>query len=578
LAAPTPVSLTRALQLARLAGDRLLAANVALQLVQGVVPLLGLVAMKLFLDAVANAIRSADPTFAPIAWSVAFAAAVAAAGALLRAAAAETGDRHARLVADRCASLVQRHAATLDVLQLEDPANADLLQRAAAEAGQRPVRVVNNGAALLLAIVTFVCFGGALATAAPWLPVIVGLAAVPQAWTRLRHVRAQLRWQDERTEAQRELAYRTGLLGSRAAAKDLRLFGLGEAIADGVERRRGELTAEQLALSRARSRGDALAQLLASAVLFLSYLWLGRMALQPGGLTLGDLLLQAQAVQRTQNGIRDGLLAWSGLREDRLFLAHLFAFLALPARIVAPAVPAALPPSPAGFEFAGVRFAYPRMPTEVLRGVDLALRPGERVALIGRNGAGKSTIVRLLCRLCDPDHGAVRHGGVDLRQFDPSAFRRRLSVLFQDAAAFEFSARENLLLAQPDLDDAALQQLLDCVGLGDKLRGLPAGIDTRLGRGFRGACELSVGEWRRLLLARALARRADLLVLDEPFAFLDPDGQQRLVLALRSLPRDRTVLVVEQPRPALAFVDRVLVCDEGRIARDGPPDAVLGAG
>jgi ATP-binding cassette subfamily B protein len=406
--------------------------------------------------------------------------------------------------------------------------------------------------------------------------VIVGLAAVPQAWTRLRHVRAQLRWQDERTEAQRELAYRTGLLGSRAAAKDLRLFGLGTAIADGVEQRRGELTAEQLALSRARSRGDALAQLLASAVVFLSYLWLGRMALDHQ-LTLGGLLLQAQAVQRTQNGIRDGLLAWSGLREDRLFLAHLFAFLALPARIRAPAVPAPLPPSPAGFAFTGVRFAYPRTGVEVLRGVDLALRPGERVALIGRNGAGKSTIVRLLCRLCDPDQGAVSLGGVDLRQFDPLTFRRRLSVLFQDAAAFEFSARENLLLAQPDLDEAALQQLLDCVGLGDKLRRLPAGIDTRLGRGFRGACELSVGEWRRLLLARALARRAELLVLDEPFAFLDPDGQNRLVDALRSLPRDRTVLVVEQPRQALAFVDRVLVCDEGRIARDGPPDALLAA-
>src|SRR5262249_21342297 len=129
-----------------------------------------------------------------------------------------------------------------------------------------------------------------------------------------------------------------------------------------------------------------------------------------------------------------------------------FAFLELRPRIVAPERPLPVPARPAqGLAFAQVRFGYPHAAGTALTGVDFALAPGERAALIGPNGAGKSTIVRLLCRLCDPDAGAVSYGGVDLRQFDPAAWRRSLSVFFQDAAAFEFTARENLALGAPGL-------------------------------------------------------------------------------------------------------------------------------
>jgi ATP-binding cassette subfamily B protein len=286
-------------------------------------------------------------------------------------------------------------------------------------------------------------------------------------------------------------------------------------------------------------------------------------------LTLGGLLLQAQAVQRTQNGLRDALLAHSGLREDRLFLAHVFAFLAVRPQIVAPAQPVAVPAVAAGgFACRDLVFAYPLSPAPQLRGLSLDLRPGERVALIGPNGAGKSTLVRLLCRLCDPDQGAVTYGGIDLRQFDPVAFRQRLSVFFQDAAIFEFTARENLALGAPGLDDAALLHWADVVGIGARLRTLSRGLDTRLGRGFRDAAELSQGEWRKVLLARTLARPCAVLILDEPFAFLDADGHQRLQAALVSMPRDRIVLIIDHRPQALAFCDRVLRCQAGQIVQD----------
>jgi ABC-type multidrug transport system fused ATPase/permease subunit len=223
-----------------------------------------------------------------------------------------------------------------------------------------------------------------------------------------------------------------------------------------------------------------------------------------------------------------------------------------------------------------VRFAYPGRPQPVLEDLDLTLRPGERVALVGGNGAGKSTIVRLLARLCDPDAGSVCYGGIDLREFDPQQYRARLSVFCQDAAGFEFTARRNLALGALEVDEAAMLAAADRLGLRARLEALPHGLDTQLGRAFHGAVELSAGEWRKLLLARALARPADVLLLDEPFAFLDQDGQQRLAAALTGAGRERTVLIVD-PRPqALTFVDRILVCEGGRIRAAAAPPAVRG--
>jgi ATP-binding cassette subfamily B protein len=575
---PPVVPLRQAREIAALAGRRVLASNVALLVVQGIVPLLGLLAMKQLLDAVDNGIRAADryEAFRGVGTAVAFAAAVAALGSVLRALGAQVGERHARLAGDRCAELLQAHAARLDLLQIEDPANADLMQRAGAEASQRPARVVQDLAALLLGGVTLASLAAVLATVTPMLPLLVGCAAVPQAMVRLRHARRLYEWQQAHTETQREVVYLGGLLAGRHAAKDVRLFGLAPRLREDIASRRTALREGQLALGARRAWQDALTQIIASVAMFLAYLYLGTQALD-GALTIGGLLMHAQAVQRTQNGIRDGLLAWSGLRESRLFLGHVATFLALAPRIRAPAEPVPVPSRPReGLCCEGVRFAYPGSADEVLRGVDLALRPGERVALVGRNGAGKSTIVRLLGRLCDPDAGSVRWGGVDLRALDPDAWRARVSILFQDAAPFEFSVRANLSPGDAEPDDEALLAAAALVGLEDRLRQLPRGLDTRLGRGFAGAVELSAGEWRRLLLARALARPAELLVLDEPFAFLDPPSQQRVAAALHDAPRDRILLVVDQGPRAVDFVDRVLVCEQGRIVADGSPASLAG--
>ncbi|MEC7584779.1 MAG: ABC transporter ATP-binding protein [Planctomycetota bacterium] len=572
---PIVVPLRQALSLAALAGRGLLVANLSLRVAQAAFPLLGLLAMKMLLDAVAAGMGSADPdaAFVQVAWAVAFAAGVAAAASLLGAVAGQVGERHSRRVADRCATLLQRHGASLDLLPVEDPANADLLHRAGTEAAQRPVRVVQNLAGLVLAVATLVGMASALATVSLWLPLLAGVAVVPQVLVRLRHVGHLYVWQQRNTEAQREVGYLAGLLLGRGAAKDLRLYELAPALSRDVANRRDRLTDEQLVLQRRRITHESLAEIFAALAMFLAYLYLGAQALA-GAMTIGGLVLYVQAVQRSQNGIRDGLLAYGALREDRLFLAHVFRFFALQPRVVAPAQPRDVPQEPVGLTCAQVGFAYPRR-EPVLHSVDLELRPGERVALLGENGAGKSTLVRLLCRLCDPDAGSIRFGDTDLKDLDPVAFRRRLSVLFQDAAGFERTVRQNLVLDGAQVSDEDLLGSADLVGIGDMIRQLPKGLDTRLGRGFAGGFELSGGQWRRLLLARALIRRSPVLILDEPFAFLDPAARQRLTDSLAQSPRDHILLLVDHRPETLQWVDRVVVLDRGRIVHQGPPAAGL---
>ena len=575
---PIAVPLRQALALAALAGRGILIANLSLRVVQAAFPLLGLLAMKMLLDAVAAGIESDDPdaAFARVAWAVAFAAGVAAAASLLGALAGQVGERHSRRVADRCATMLQRHGASLDLLQVEDPANADLLHRAGAEAAQRPVRVVQNLAGLVLAVATLVGMASALATVSLWLPLLTGLAVVPQVLVRLRHVGHLYVWQQRNTQAQREVGYLAGLLIGRGAAKDLRLYELAPSLTADVANRRERLTDEQLVLQRRRITHESLAEVFASVAMFLAYLYLGGQALA-GVMTIGGLVLYVQAVQRSQNGIRDGLLAYGALREDRLFLAHVFRFFALKPRVVAPAQPREVPQEPVALSCEQVCFSYPRR-EPVLQGVDVQLRPGERIALLGANGAGKSTLVRLLCRLCDPDEGTVRFGDIDLRELDPVAFRRRLSVLFQDAAGLELTVRQNLVLDGAAVSDEELLAAADLVGIGDVIRQLPKGLDSRLGRGFSGGVELSGGQWRRLLLARALTRRSPVLMLDEPFAFLDPAARQRLTESLADSPRDHILLLVDHRPETLQWVDRVLVLEHGRIVHEGPPDELLSRG
>jgi ATP-binding cassette subfamily B protein len=567
-----PVPLQAAWHLVLQAGRGGFALQAVLVVAQALVPLLGLWAMARLVDAVVTGVHGprADDAFANVLWATGLAAAVAFVGSVLRAVASHTGERHARRLADTSTTAFQAHAARLDLAAFDRVAFHDLLQQAGAEAGSRPVRLATDGLGLVSALLGFAAMAWLLAGAAGWLPVVVAAAALPTALARQRHARALFAWQREHVPEQRRIGYLGAVLTGRAAAKELRALALGAPFAARLAALRDGLRRSWTTLSQRRAAAEVLVQAIANAAVFGAYAWLGHLALQ-GDLTVGGLVLQAQAVQRAQNAVRDLCAAAVAVHEDRRFLAPVVAFLALRPELVAAPPVVDLQPGAAPIDLAAVGFTYPDSPTPALRDVTFTIAPGERLALVGPNGSGKSTLVKLLCRLYDPTTGVVRAHGTDLRHVDPTRWRGRTAVLFQDAQPFELSLRENLDPGggDGDGDESATWRLLDALGLGERIRALPRRLDTPWSRREPGGVEWSGGEQRRLLLARTLARATDLLLLDEPFAGLDHATTTRLVAWLQARPRSATIVLVDHRPAVLDCVDRIVWLEAGAVRAIG---------
>jgi ATP-binding cassette subfamily B protein len=222
-------------------------------------------------------------------------------------------------------------------------------------------------------------------------------------------------------------------------------------------------------------------------------------------------------------------------------------------------------------------FTYPGTEHPVLQDVSFTIQPGQCVAVVGINGAGKTSLVKCLLRLYDPDHGAILADGSDLRSLDPNAWRRQVGVVFQDYARYQFTARENVGFGDVDAlhDLVRIRQAAQAAGIDPVLSNLPAGYETLLGRRFEGGAELSLGQWQRVALARALLRDAPLLVLDEPTAAMDPQAEYELYQHFRALAKDRMTLLISHRFSTVRMADLILVLDDGRIIEKGTHDELL---
>ncbi|HEY3764710.1 MAG TPA: ABC transporter ATP-binding protein, partial [Gaiellales bacterium] len=233
--------------------------------------------------------------------------------------------------------------------------------------------------------------------------------------------------------------------------------------------------------------------------------------------------------------------------------------------------PTPLPAGGLAVAFEGVRFAYPGE-EEVLLGVDLALEPGEIVAVCGGTGAGKSTLLNLLPRFYDPTAGRVLVGGVDLRDIDLAELRGAVAVITQRPILFSITLRENLTAGRPDAPWDEVEAMCLAAGVSDFVPDLPNGYDTLIGE--RGV-NLSGGQRQRVALARALIAGARVIVLDDPLSAVDTHTEHDLVGRLRPAIEGRTVLVATQRLSTLALADRAAVLVDGRIVEDGRPDELL---
>ena len=573
-----------AVGLARRAGSFTLLACAMLSVASGVWPVAGAWLTKLLLDELARP----DHQKAVVIW---LAAGVGAAGLLtatlpylVRYLEAHLRRQIDLLARDELFAAVSRF---VGVARFESPRFLDHLQMAQ-QAGQAAAnQVVLPAVSAVQVLVTIAGFVVTLTVLSPAMTALVLLAASPTvvAAVLLGQLRAGMTWRIS-PNSRRQMFY-TRLLATDGAAKEIRLFGLGDFLRGRLIAELREANATEQAVDRRYLHVQGALSLLSAVTAAGGLVWVVAGA-AGGRLSIGDIAVFLAAVAGVQTGLRGLVEQMGGAYEALLVFGHYETVVHAGPDLRVAASPRPVGPLRRGVELRDVWFRYHADHPWVLRGVDLVLPHGKATALVGLNGSGKSTIVKLLCRFYDPERGAVLWDGVDLRELDPADLRARLAAVFQDWVAYDLTAAENVGVGDlPVLADRGRIRIAAALaGVDDVLAGLPRGYDTLLSRTFADAqgdgasgVLLSGGQWQRVALARAYLRQhRDLVILDEPSAGLDADAEHRLHTDLRRHRAGRTSLLISHRLSAVREADVVVVLSDGRIIERGTHAELLASG
>lgn len=554
------------------------AATIGLRVLGGLTPLGTLYAAKHIFDLIAAASRGESVNINDLWFWVAV-------EFLLAALSQVTGraiDFFDTLVADRFSrSLglkIMRHAATLDLKSLEDPEFHNRLERARAQSTDR-VGMLTSAGWLLQRIVMLLSLGGTILYYAPFLLLVLFVSVLPAFLVESHFAFLGYSLAYALTPVRRSLDYLLSLGSSREAAKEIKIFALAPHLEKKYVYLSTRLIAKNTRLAGRRLFWGALFVLVAATGYYGSYAYLVREAFLQR-ISIGTFTLLVGAVAGANGHLQMIFSLFSDVADQALFLRDLIIFLHERPAILSPPHPRRPPrPLKTGLEFQNVTFQYPGAANPVFTGLSFRLDKGQRVALVGENGEGKTTIVKLMTRLYDPTAGRILLDGHDLREYDVDKLRQEIGVIFQDFIRYDLTARENI--AAGDLsklnDDAALWEAARKGNAVDLLENFPKGLDQVLGRRFEGGLDLSGGEWQRVALARGFVRDAQIVILDEPTAALDPMAEYEVFQKFAELTQDRLALFISHRFSTVRTADRIILLSQGKIAEDGTHDSLIEA-
>jgi len=574
-----PRHLASAVGLAWASGPARLLARVALAVVASALPVLVAWLTKVVLDRLAV---PGSPLLVPVLALGAAGVAAALVPQLLRYVEGELG-RAIDLTAR--ARLYKAVAAMPGLRRFEDPHFHDRLSLAADTGPTGPSEVVDGGLDGVQGLLMVTGFLATLAVLSPWMLVLVAATGAVALHGQIRLSRFRARMLADLGHATRRELFYSQLLTSLGAAKEVRLYGLGALFG-------GRMLAELRWINAARrrmGRRELLVQgahgLLGALVAAGGLVWAVHAA-RAGRLTIGDVSVFVAAVAGVQDGLTIVTSSAGRLHEAMLLFGHYRHVVDAGPDLPAPSRPRAVPRLREGIELRDVWFRYGDDLPWVLRGVTLTIPAGEATALVGPNGGGKSTLVKLLCRLYDPTRGAILWDGVDLRDLPVEELRRRIGTVFQDFMAYELSAADNIGVGDlAALDDRArIEAAARRAGCHDALAALPRGYDTMLSRTFESplwedpgtGVLLSGGQWQRVAIARALLRDdTDLLILDEPSSGLDAEAEHEVHRNLRDHRTGRTSLLISHRLSTVRDASTIVVLDGGTVIERGTHDQLL---
>lgn len=558
-----------------------------LSVVQALLPAASLWIAKLLLDAVAQAIAGAFGSPAEaltrMLGLLLFQVGVSVVASVISTFQTATRELLGDSLQNSISRRILEKANQLDLAQFEDPTSYDSLQNAYREVGTRPLGVFTQIVALAQATLTLGSISALMAQLGWAVVPLVLLASVPSVIVSARFGSAGYRMIRRQAADARRQNYLGMLLTNDQAVKEIRLFDFGDYLLERWQKYYLGFRQQLVTLIRQRSGWGLAASLSSTGMVgFATYLVLRRAA--AGALTVGDFGLFIQGISQLQSQFSNLLSGFTGIYQHLLYMRNLFEFLELPSTDLNRGE--SWQGSIDNIEFKDVTFRYPLTESDVLKNVSFKVKKGEMLALVGENGAGKSTIVKLLTALYRPSSGLILINGQDASRFSPASLRAEMSTVFQDFGQYQMTVSENITLGQDDdaraAADPALEELDELVRTAGKRAGadsfiasLPEGYRNMLGRWFDGGRQLSGGQWQRLALARLYYRGGSVLIFDEPTSALDADAEYEVIETLRDQAQGRIAIIVSHRFSTVRMAERVVVLEAGQVTEQGDHDELV---
>jgi ATP-binding cassette subfamily B protein len=550
-----------------------MAAVTALFCLQSIFPPLLLMALKRVIDALGHVESSGMAAALP---PIIAALGLTIGETIVRAFAGLASEGHGMALTDTLRQRIAERSAALPLATIEDPAIQDLRHGAIEDGPVRAMMLAGSINIVIRAGLTLTGLALVVLTLRPLAVLLLFAGMAPLVAVRAWRTR-RLHDRHLKTAAlDRRAGYLWTLLTGSDGAKEVRVFGTGMHLVGRLQRLLDELRRERFAISRGRVLAETTSQVVADLALFAGLAMLAA-AVAAGRITLGSMVIAFWALQYGRSLFSELLGALSGLHETLLRLTSLHAFLDLPIEPgSATSTPAQRVPR---IQLRGVDLVYPGSDAPSLHAIDLTIPPGSRIALVGENGSGKTSLVKLLCGLYRPTSGEILLDDRPLDALESLSTDRLFSVLFQDFGRYELTAADNVRLGDVGLaeESDAIAAAVARAGAGAIVDRLPNGLSSQLGPRFGGA-DLSLGQWQKLALARALVRNAPILILDEPTSALDARAEQEIFDALWRETEGRTVIVVSHRLSTVRRADMIVVFEAGRIVEQGSHDALLAKG
>lgn len=485
-------------------------------------------------------------------------------------------------VANHIKVKIMNKAKTVDVASFDMPDFYERLENANREAGMRPIHILRSAFSLVSKVISIISYLGILAGLTGTLPLgsylffaLFLVVSLSSAMVSFYYRRKKHNYMFRRSKDRRQLSYYSDMMVSKDLVKEIRLFDLSDLL---IGKYKNVFAGYYKGLKKiiiGEGSWHIFLNLL-SAVMngILFYLVATNIS------RIDDYNNYTGALNAISAGLTSLVSTTAGIYEGSLFIDNLMLFMKEKQTVTPLTDAPRLPKTHIGhtIELQNVSFRYPGTHKDVLKNLNFTFHAGDTAVLVGLNGAGKTTLIKLITRLYDPTEGRILLDGKDIKEYDLKALYRLYGIIFQDFGKYAETAKTNISFGQADipLDDARICDAARASGADDFIRRLPLEYDTPLTRYFEETgIELSIGQWQKLSIARAFYSDADILILDEPTASLDPMAEQEIYNQFDRLRKDKTSVFVSHRLSSATTADVIVVLEQGEIVESGSHEELM---